>query len=201
MVFQLPSLSYAYDALEPIIDARTMEIHHTKHHQAYVDNLNKAIVWTSAETMTLEQICGSISQFTPAIRNNWGGHWNHSFFWTLLCQVWTSTMSPALEQILIDTFGSVDAFKEQFTQAALSRFGSWRAWLVKTPDGKLVITSTPNQDNPLMDLAEVQWTPVLWLDVWEHAYYLTYQNRRVEYVQKFWEIVNWDVVEQLLTNE
>lgn len=196
MTFQLPTLPYAYDALEPIIDARTMEIHHSKHHQAYVDNLNKAIVGTDAETMTLEQICASISQFSPAIRNNGWGHRNHSFFWTLLDPAWTSTMSWAVENALTTSFGSVDTFKEQFAQAALSRFGSGRAWLVKTSDGKLVITSTPNQDNPLMDIADVQWTPVLWLDVREHAYYLNYQNRRAEYVQKFWDVVNWDLVEE-----
>lgn len=198
MTFQLPALWYAYDALEPIIDARTMEIHHTKHHQAYVDNCNKAIAWTEAEHTSLEAVCTSISQYTPAVRNNAGGHRNHSFFRTLLCPVWTETMSWTLEKTLTDAFGSVDLFKEQFTQAALSRFGSWRAWLVKTTDGKLIITSTPNQDNPLMDLAEIQWTPVLWLDVREHAYYLTYQNRRAEYVQNFWEIVNWKRVEELM---
>lgn len=196
MSFQLPTLPYAYDSLEPIIDARTMEIHHTKHHQAYVDNLNKAIVGTDAETLTLEQICTSVSQFSPAIRNNGGGHRNHSFFWTLLAPAWTSKMPSTVEHALTASFGSIEAFKEQFTQAALSRFGSGRAWLVKTADGKLMITSTPNQDNPLMDVADVQWTPVLWLDVWEHAYYLNYQNRRAEYVQKFWDVVNWSVVEK-----
>jgi Fe-Mn family superoxide dismutase len=195
MIFQLPTLPYAYDALEPIIDARTMEIHHTKHHQAYIDNLNKAIVWTAAEQLSLEQICASISQFTPAIRNNGGWHWNHAFFWTLLAPVWASVLSSSLEKTLTDAFGSVSLFKEQFVQAALSRFGSWRVWLVKTSDGKLVITSTPNQDNPLMDVADVEWTPILWLDVREHAYYLNYQNRRAEYVQKFWDVVNWEVVE------
>ncbi len=156
MTFQLPALPYAYDALEPIIDALTMEIHHTKHHQAYVDNVNKAIVGTDAETMTLEQICASISQFSPAIRNNGGGHRNHSFFWTLLAPARSSKMSSTVENALTTSFGSVEAFKEQFSQAALSRFGSGRAWLVKTPDGKLVITSTPNQDNPLMDIADVE---------------------------------------------
>lgn len=196
MSFQLPTLPYAYDTLEPVIDTRTMEIHHTKHHQAYVDNLNKAIVWTPAESLSLEQICASISQFSPTIRNNGGWHRNHSFFWTLLAPVWSSTMSSTVENALTASFGSVEAFKEQFSQAALSRFGSWRAWLVKTPDGKLVITSTPNQDNPLMDVAEVQWKPILWLDVWEHAYYLNYQNRRAEYVQKFWDVVNWEKIKE-----
>ena len=197
MTFQLPALAYAYDALEPIIDARTMEIHHTKHHQAYVDNLNKAIVSSPAEAMSLEQICASISTYSPAIRNNAGGHRNHSFFWTLLTPIWTSSMSTSLEAKLTEAFGSVEECKTQFAQAALSRFGSGRAWLVKTTDGKLVITSTPNQDNPLMDVAEVQWTPLLWLDVREHAYYLNYQNRRAEYVEKFWEVVNWERVEEL----
>jgi Fe-Mn family superoxide dismutase len=198
MSFQLPQLPYAYDALEPIIDARTMEIHHTKHHQAYVDNLNKAIAGTDAESLSLEQICGFVSTHSMAVRNNAGGHRNHSFFWTLLTPVGSSKMSAALEKRFIETFGSVEEFKVQFGQAALSRFGSGRAWLVKTPDGKLVITSTPNQDNPLMDLAEVKGTPLLGLDVREHAYYLNYQNRRAEYVEKFWDIVNWDVVEKKL---
>jgi superoxide dismutase, Fe-Mn family len=195
MNFQLPELPYAYDALEPIIDARTMEIHHSKHHQAYVDNLNTAIAGTDAESLSLEQICASISQFNPAVRNNAWGHRNHTFFWTLLSPAWSSTMSTSLENVLTDAFWSVDAFKEQFVQAAISRFGSGRAWLVKTSDGKLVITSTPNQDNPLMDIAEVRGTPILGLDVREHAYYLNYQNRRAEYAQKFWEILNWEVVE------
>ncbi len=195
MTFQLPTLSYAYNALEPIIDERTMEIHHTKHHQAYIDNLNKAIAWTPTEQLSLEQIFTSVSQFSPAIRNNAWGHRNHSFFWKLLAPVWSTTISPVLEKKLSDAFGSVETFKEQFAQAALSRFGSWRVWLVKTTDGTLAITSTPNQDNPLMDVADVEWTPILWLDVREHAYYLNYQNRRAEYAQKFWDVVNWEVVE------
>jgi Fe-Mn family superoxide dismutase len=175
-----------------------MEIHHSKHHQAYVDNLNKAIDWTTAEQLTLEEICASISQYSPAIRNNAGGHRNHSFFWTLLTPVWSVKMSASLEKKLNESFWSIEEFKAQFTQAALTRFGSGRAWLVKTPDGKLIISSTPNQDNPLMDVAEVQWTPLLWLDVREHAYYLNYQNRRAEYVEKFWEVVNWERVEELV---
>lgn len=198
MAFQLPSLWYGYDALEPIIDARTMEIHHTKHHQAYVDNLNKAVAGTPAESMNVEKICASISQYSPAIRNNAGGHRNHSFFWTLLAPAWSVKMSSSLEKTINDTFWTVEEFKAQFAQAALSRFGSGRAWLVKMPDGKLVITSTPNQDNPLMDIAEAQGSPVLGLDVREHAYYLNYQNKRAEYVEKFWEVVNWDAVEELL---
>lgn len=198
MTFQLPALSYAYNALEPIIDARTMEIHHTKHHQAYIDNLNKAIAWTPTEQLSLEQIFASVSQISPAIRNNAWGHRNHSFFWKLLAPVWSTIISPVLETKLSNAFGSVDAFKEQLSQAALSRFGSWRVWLVKTSDGTLAITSTPNQDNPLMDVADVQGTPILWLDVREHAYYLNYQNRRAEYVQKFWDVVNWSAVGEVI---
>jgi len=201
MTFQLPNLPFAYDALEPSIDARTMEIHHSKHHQWYVDNLNKAIVWTDAETKTLEQICNSISLYTSALRNNVWWHRNHSFFWTLLTPTWTSQMSASLEKTLTGTFWSLEEFKAQFTQAALSRFGSGRAWLVKTSDGKLVITSTPNQDNPLMDVSEVKWTPVLWLDVREHAYYLNYQNRRAEYIEKFWDVVNRKRVEEMIVEE
>ncbi len=188
--FSLPALPYAFDALEPHIDRLTMEIHHDRHHKAYVDNLNKALPGT---TKTLEEILASVSTQPVAVRNNGGGHWNHSFFWKVLGPANGSKPSAALAKQIDTDFGSFDAFKAEFTKAATSRFGSGWAWLIKK-DGQLVISSTPNQDNPLMDVAEVKGQPILALDVWEHAYYLKYMNKRADYIAAFWNLVNWDFV-------
>jgi len=190
--FELPKLPYSYDALEPVIDKMTMEIHHTKHHQAYVTNLNNAITGTEMEGKSLEELMSNISKHPVAVRNNGGGHYNHSLFWNLMKQG-GSTPSGALLEAINSTFNSVDEFKEKFNAAAMTRFGSGWAWLVVS-GGKLVVSSTPNQDNPLMDVADVKGTPLLGLDVWEHAYYLKYQNRRNEYVGNWWNVVNWDEV-------
>lgn len=190
--FELPKLPYSYDALEPVIDKMTMEIHHTKHHQAYVTNLNNAVAGTEMEGKSLEDLMAGISKYPVAVRNNGGGHYNHSLFWNLMKQG-GSTPSGALLDAINSTFNSVDEFKEKFNAAAMTRFGSGWAWLVVS-GGKLVISSTPNQDNPLMDIADVKGTPILGLDVWEHAYYLKYQNRRNEYVGNWWNVVNWDEV-------
>jgi Fe-Mn family superoxide dismutase len=188
--FILPALPYAFDALEPHIDRLTMEIHHDRHHKAYVDNLNKALPGT---TKKLEEILATVSSQPVAVRNNGGGHWNHSFFWNVLGPAKGTKPSEALAKQIDADFGSFDAFKAEFTKAATSRFGSGWAWLLKK-DGKLVISSTPNQDNPLMDVAEVKGQPILALDVWEHAYYLKYMNKRADYIAAFWNLVNWDFV-------
>ncbi len=194
MSFELPALDYAFNALEPHIDARTMEIHHGKHHQAYVTNLNNALKDNAAALSGgLEEIIRNISKYSPAVRNNGGGHWNHSMFWKVMSPNGGGTPGGDLGTAITATFGSFDAMREQFNQAAATRFGSGWAWLV-VHDGKLVITSTPNQDNPLMDIAEVKGTPILGLDVWEHAYYLHYQNRRPDYIGAFWNVVNWEEV-------
>lgn len=195
MAFELPKLAYSYDALEPTIDARTMEIHHTKHHQAYVDNLNNAIAGTDLEGKSLEEIQKTGTD-KPAVRNNGGGHFNHSLFWELL------TPGGSKEPVgnvkaEIEKIGGFEKFKEDFSNAAKTRFGSGWAWLVKNSDGSVVVSSTPNQDNPLMPVADVQGTPILGLDVWEHAYYLKYQNRRPDYVAAFFDVINWDKVEEL----
>lgn len=195
MAFTLAPLPYAFDALEPHIDARTMEIHHGKHHAAYVTNLNAAIAGTDAEKMSIEDICKNISKYPMPVRNNGGGHYNHTLFWESLTAHANSAGAPsgALAEAIIAAFGSFDEFKTKFGQAGMTRFGSGWAWLTVS-GGKLAISSTPNQDNPLMDIAEVKGTPLLGLDVWEHAYYLHYQNRRADYVAAFWNVVNWDVV-------
>jgi Fe-Mn family superoxide dismutase len=193
MAFTLAPLPYANDALEPHIDATTMQIHHDKHHQAYVDNLNKAIAGTPNESKSLEQLVASAGTISPAVRNNGGGHWNHTFFWESLAPNAGGAPSGALADAINSAFGSFDAFKEKFAQAGMTRFGSGWAWLI-VKDGKLEITSTPNQDNPLMDVAETKGTPVLGVDVWEHAYYLKYQNRRADYLSAFWNVVNWNKV-------
>ncbi len=193
MAFTLPALPYAPAALEPNIDALTMQIHHDKHHQAYVDNLNKAIAGTPNENKSLEDLVKVAGTLSPAIRNNGGGHWNHSFFWEILAPNAGGKPSGKLAESIDADFGSFDGFKEKFAQAATGRFGSGWAWLVEQ-DGKLVISSTPNQDNPLMDVAEVKGTPILGVDVWEHAYYLKYQNRRAEYLGAFWNVINWKEV-------
>lgn len=193
MAFTLAPLPYANDALEPHIDATTMQIHHDKHHQAYVDNLNKAIAGTPNENKSLEELVASAGTISPAVRNNGGGHWNHSFFWESLAPNAGGTPSGKLADAINSAFGSFDAFKEKFAQAGMTRFGSGWAWLI-VKDGKLEISSTPNQDNPLMDVAETKGTPVLGVDVWEHAYYLKYQNRRADYLSAFWNVVNWNKV-------
>lgn len=190
MAFTLPNLPYAPQDLEPHIDARTMEIHHGKHHQAYVTNLNAAVAGTEWENKSLEEILSNISKLAPAVRNNGGGHWNHSFFWKALAPNAGGNPTGELADAINSAFGSFDNFKTEFTKAATTRFGSGWAWLVKS-DSKLVITSTPNQDNPLMDIAEVKGSPILGLDVWEHAYYLNYQNRRPDYIAAFFNIINW----------
>jgi Fe-Mn family superoxide dismutase len=193
MAFTLPALPYAPAALEPSIDATTMQIHHDKHHQAYVDNLNKAVAGTPNENKSLDELVSIAGTLSPAIRNNGGGHWNHSFFWQILAPSAGGKPTGKLAESIDADFGSFDAFKEKFVLAATGRFGSGWAWLVEQ-DGKLLISSTPNQDNPLMDVAEVKGTPILGVDVWEHAYYLKYQNRRAEYLAAFWNVVNWQEV-------
>lgn len=194
MAFELPKLDYAYDALEPHIDARTMEIHHSKHHNAYVTKLNGAVEGTDAANLSIEDICKNISKYSGAVRNNGGGHYNHSLFWKVMAPGKGGTPTGAIGDAINSAFGSFDAFKEEFANAAATRFGSGWAWLIKNGDGKLQVTSTPNQDNPLMDIAEVKGTPLLGIDVWEHAYYLNYQNRRPDYVAAFWNVINWDEV-------
>jgi Fe-Mn family superoxide dismutase len=193
MAFELPKLEYDYAALEPNIDARTMEIHHSKHHQAYITNLNNALAGGIWENKSLEEILANVSKLPVAVRNNGGGHFNHSMFWQVMGPKGGGNPSLDVLDALNRYFGSFDKFKEQFTAAAMTRFGSGWAWLVKTGD-ELKISSTPNQDNPLMDLAEVKGMPILGVDVWEHAYYLKYQNRRNEYLAAFWNVVNWDNV-------
>jgi Fe-Mn family superoxide dismutase len=190
MAFTLPALPYAFDALESHIDAQTMQIHHGKHHQAYVDNLNKAITGTPHENKSLEELVKAAGTISPAVRNNGGGHWNHSFFWELLAPNAGGQPTGALAAAINDVFGSFDSFKEKFNTAGATRFGSGWAWLIIN-NGTLQITSTPNQDNPLMDVAEVKGTPLLGVDVWEHAYYLKYQNRRPEYMGAIWNVINW----------
>ncbi|MCR6642214.1 MAG: superoxide dismutase [Sporocytophaga sp.] len=194
MAFELPALPYAPDALEPHIDKATMEIHHGKHHQAYVTNLNKAIEGTELASKSLEDILKNISKASPAVRNNGGGHYNHSLFWQLLSPKSAGKPSGELAAAIDKKFGSFDKFKEEFNNAGATRFGSGWAWLIVTDGGELKVTSTPNQDNPLMDVAEVKGFPLLGLDVWEHAYYLKYQNRRPDYIAAFWNLVNWDEV-------
>lgn len=198
MAFTLTALPYAFDALEPHIDALTMQIHHGKHHAAYVNNLNNALAGKPEENQSLDEIVRNISKLPMAVRNNGGGHWNHSMFWTLLSPN-GGQASDELTDAIHAAFGSVDTFKEQFNNAGATRFGSGWAWLIVNADKKLAICSTPNQDNPLMDIAEVKGTPILGLDVWEHAYYLKYQNRRPDYIQAFWNIINWNEVNRLFS--
>lgn len=195
MAFTLPSLPYPHESLEPHIDAQTMQIHHGKHHQAYVDNLNKAIAGTEHESKSLEELVSRAGSISPAVRNNGGGHWNHTFFWESLTPNAGGKPEGALAEAINSTFESFDAFKEKMNNAGATRFGSGWAWLI-IKDGKLEVTSTPNQDNPLMDVAETKGTPLLGIDVWEHAYYLKYQNRRPEYLGAFWNVVNWKKVSE-----
>lgn len=198
MAFELPKLPYEYNALEPHIDARTMEIHHTKHHQAYVTNLNNAIAGTDAEKMSIEDICRNISKYPMPVRNNGGGHYNHSLFWTVMGKGKGGLPSGELATAIDSAFGNFDTFKTQFSNAGATRFGSGWAWLIVGADKKLAVSSTPNQDNPIMDVADVKGTPILGLDVWEHAYYLNYQNRRPDYIGAFWNVINWDEVARRL---
>jgi Fe-Mn family superoxide dismutase len=193
MAFELPKLSYDYNALEPHIDARTMEIHHTKHHGGYTSKLNDAIKDTELDNMSIEDILANISQHSMAVRNNGGGFYNHKLFWDIMSPNGGGEPTGDLLNAINRDFGSFAAFKEQFNNAAATRFGSGWAWLINQ-GGKLVVASTPNQDNPLMDIAEVKGTPILGLDVWEHAYYLKYQNKRPDYINAFWSIVDWGQV-------
>ncbi len=197
MAFTLPALSYATDALEPHIDKMTMEIHHGKHHQAYVTNLNKALEGKPEADSSIEDIIKNISKFPMPVRNNGGGHYNHSLFWTLLSPSGGGEPTGALAAAIASTFGSFADFKTKVQEAGATRFGSGWAWLIVTPDKKLAVCSTPNQDNPLMDIAEVKGTPILGIDVWEHAYYLKYQNRRPEYLAAIWSVINWNHVADL----
>jgi len=194
MSFKLPDLKYDYNALEPHIDARTMEIHHTKHHGAYTSKLNDAVAGTDLEGKSIEDILAVISGQSAAVRNNGGGFYNHNLFWEVMGPDSGGSPDGDLAAAIDRDFGSFDAFKDEFSNAAATRFGSGWAWLVKKSDGKLVVSSTPNQDNPLMDIADVKGTPILGIDVWEHAYYLHYQNRRPDYIGAFWNVVNWKEV-------
>ncbi len=196
MAFKLPELKYSYDALEPHIDARTMEIHHTKHHGGYTTKLNDAIKDTNLEGKSIEEILANVSTASTAVRNNGGGYFNHNLFWEVMSPDGGGVPSGELMSAINKNFGSFDSFKEEFNKAAATRFGSGWAWLVKNDTGQLVVTSTPNQDSPVMDISEVKGTPVLGLDVWEHAYYLKYQNKRPEYIEAFWNVVNWKEVEK-----
>lgn len=199
MAFTLPALPYATDALEPHFDKMTMEIHHGKHHNAYVTNLNNAIAGTEAENISIEDICKNISKYPMVVRNNGGGHFNHSLFWTVLSPNGGGKPTGKVAAAIDAAFGSFDAFKEEFTKAATTRFGSGWAWLC-VKDGKLCVCSTANQDNPLMDIEGVRCgTPILGLDVWEHAYYLHYQNRRPDYIASFYNVINWSKVEELFS--
>ena len=193
MAFTLPALPYSFDALEPHIDQQTMQIHHDKHHQAYVDNLNKAIAGTPNENKSLEELLANAGKISPAVRNNGGGHWNHSFFWEILSPKAGGKPSGKLGDAITEMFGSVEALQEKINTAGATRFGSGWAWLI-VKDGKLEVTSTPNQDNPLMDVAEVKGTPILGIDVWEHAYYLKYQNKRPDYLKAIWNVIDWKKV-------
>ncbi len=197
MAFELPKLGYDYAALEPHIDARTMEIHYTKHHQAYVNNLNNAVTGNELQSKSLEELLSTVSKLPAAVRNNGGGHYNHTFFWRVISPGGSGKPTGSIADAIDRYFGSFEKFRETFTNAAMTRFGSGWAWLVQV-NGELKVTSTANQDNPLMDISEVRGNPVLGVDVWEHAYYLKYQNRRNEYLEAFWNVVNWDEVARRL---
>ncbi|WP_100613587.1 superoxide dismutase [Confluentibacter citreus] len=196
MAFELPKLGYAYDALEPHIDARTMEIHHTKHHQAYTNNLNAAIEGTDLKGKTIENILINLDMSNAAVRNNGGGFYNHNLFWDVMNPENKGNLSGELKDAIISAFGSVDAFKDAFSKAAATRFGSGWAWLCVHKGGKVEVCSSPNQDNPLMPGVGCGGTPILGLDVWEHAYYLNYQNRRPDYITAFFNVINWNEVER-----
>lgn len=195
MAFVLDPLPYPSDSLEPNIDKQTMEIHHDKHHNAYVTNLNNAIAGTDLENLTIEALLANISQYPVAVRNNGGGHFNHTLFWNILSANGGGEPTGELAEAITAKFDSFDAFKTEFTKAATTRFGSGWAWLIVTEAGELAVVSTPNQDNTLMDLAETKGTPIIGLDVWEHAYYLKYQNKRPDYIAAFWNVVDWSAAE------
>jgi Fe-Mn family superoxide dismutase len=195
--FSLPMLGYGYEELEPHIDTMTMQIHHSRHHQAYVTNLNNAMKQNNLDG-TIEDLMKNVSKYPAAVRNNGGGHWNHTFFWKEMKPNGGGVPTGKIADAINGTFESFEKFKAAFADAAMKRFGSGWAWLVKTSDGKLVIASTPNQDNPLMDIAEVKGTPLLGIDVWEHAYYLHYQNKRADYINAWWNVVNWEYAAALL---
>jgi superoxide dismutase, Fe-Mn family len=199
MAFELPALPYASDALEPHIDKATMEIHHGKHHNAYVTNLNNAIAGSDAESKSLEELQATISKYPMAVRNNGGGHYNHSLFWTIMAPNAGGQPTGELADAINQAFGSFEEFKKKFSEAGATRFGSGWAWLSVAADGKLQVSSTPNQDNPLMDVAEVKGTPILGMDVWEHAYYLNYQNRRPDYISAFFNVIDWNAVAERYT--
>lgn len=194
MAFELPALPYAKDALEPHIDATTMEIHHDKHHATYTKKLNAAVEGSDLEHKNIEELLQNVSQHGKAVRNNGGGYYNHDLFWQVMGPNGGGAPSGKLAEEIDKAFGSFDAFQEQFTNAATGQFGSGWAWLIVDGKGDLKVTSTPNQDNPLMDVAEVKGTPILGVDVWEHAYYLKYQNRRPDYIKAFFNVINWDEV-------
>ncbi|MDI9338965.1 MAG: superoxide dismutase [Sediminibacterium sp.] len=197
MAFELPKLNYAFNALEPHIDAKTMEIHHGKHHQAYVNNLNNAIANTDTEKLSIVEICKTISKYPMAVRNNGGGHYNHSLFWEIMSPNGGGVPSNEVGKAIEAELGGFENFKKDFTNAGATRFGSGWAWLSVKEDGKLCVCSTPNQDNPLMDIADCKGTPILGMDVWEHAYYLNYQNRRPDYMNAFFNVINWNKVNEL----
>jgi superoxide dismutase, Fe-Mn family len=199
MAFVLDPLPYANNALEPHFDALTMEIHHDRHHNAYVTNLNNALAGTEHEGKSIEALLANISQLPAPVRNNGGGHYNHAMFWNSLSATGGGAPTGALGEAINATFGTLDAFKEEFKKASISRFGSGWAWLVVKADGSLAVSSTPNQDNPLMDVADVKGTPILGLDVWEHAYYLKFQNKRPDYIDAFWNVVDWAAVSTRFT--
>ncbi|HLW19957.1 MAG TPA: superoxide dismutase [Cyclobacteriaceae bacterium] len=199
MAFELPQLPYDFSALEPHIDAKTMEIHHGKHHNAYVTNLNKAVEGSDLAGKSLDELMKNISSAPAAVRNNGGGHYNHSLFWTVIGPNGGGEPSGELAEAINSKFGSFAALKEEFNNAAATRFGSGWAWLTVDGSGQLQVSSTPNQDNPVMDVADVKGTPILGLDVWEHAYYLNYQNRRPDYISAFWNVVNWEEVSKRYT--
>jgi Fe-Mn family superoxide dismutase len=196
MAFELAPLPYANNALEPHFDALTMEIHHDRHHNAYVTNLNAAVNGTALEGKSLVDLFSTISTQSPAVRNNGGGHYNHDLFWNILSPNGGGQPVGTLAKAIETKFGSFEAFKDEFKKAAISRFGSGWAWIVAQKDGSIVISSTPNQDNPLMDVAEVKGYPVIGLDVWEHAYYLKFQNKRPDYIDSFWNIIDWNAAEK-----
>ncbi len=193
MAFELGKLGYSFNALEPHIDARTMEIHHDKHHAGYTNNLNAAVEGTELAGKSIEELLSGVSSLSAAVRNNGGGFYNHNLYWDVIAPGGATAPKGVLLDAINESFQSLEKFQEAFSKAALTRFGSGWAWLV-LQNNKLVISSTPNQDNPLMDVAEVQGTPILGIDVWEHAYYLNYQNRRPDYVNAFWNRINWDEV-------
>jgi len=197
MAFTLDPLPYANNALEPHFDALTMEIHHDRHHQAYVTNLNAAVAGTELEGKSIDELLAGISKAPAAVRNNGGGHWNHTFFWKSLSASGGGEPTGELGKAITAKFGSFQAFKDEFKKASIGRFGSGWAWLIVKEGGEVAITSSPNQDNPLMDIAEVKGTPVIGLDVWEHAYYLKYQNKRPDYIDAYWNVVDWKAADAL----